>query len=138
MSRLGRHASGMKASDAVVLGRFSSLWSRLLASCKYVYVHREFLLDQSGRLFSIGDVKTGWFIIRYRRFTLDSPEIPFSMKTGISVVNLRQSGVNRGSIASQDPLAPSPKEMIVICCIHSLCFVNCMISCMFTHDITPV
>ena len=95
-------------------------------------------LDQNVRRVSIGDVKTGWFIIRYRRFTLDSPEIPFSMKMGISLVNSRQSGVNRGSIASQDPLAPSPKEMIVICCIHSLCFVNCMISCMLTHDITPV
>jgi hypothetical protein len=50
----------------------------------------------------------------------------------------RQSGVNRGSIATQDPLAPSPKEMIAFCCIHRLCFVNFMISCMFTHDITPV
>ena len=76
-------------------------------------------LDQNVRLFSIGDVKTGWFIIRYRRFTLDSPEIPFSMKMAISVVNSRQSGVNRGSIATQDPLAPSPKEMVDL--LYSQC-----------------
>ena len=108
---------GSMSSEAVVLaGSWSGLVFWRPAS---VYLHSVSFLDQNVPFFSIGDVKTGWFIIRYRRFTLDSPEIPFSMKMGISVVNSRQSGVNRGSIASQDPLAPSPKEMIVICCIHS-------------------
>ena len=128
---------GSRSSEAVVL------WPVLVVvSASDVLqvsnLHSVSFLDQNVRLFSIGDVKKGWFIIRYRRFTLDSPKIPFSMKMGISVVNSRQSGVNRGLIASQDPLAPSPKEMIVICCIHSLSFVNCMISCIFTHDITSV
>ena len=43
-------------------------------------LHSVSLLDQNGRLFSIGEVETCWFIIRYWRYTSDSLEIPFSVE----------------------------------------------------------
>ena len=42
-----------------------------------VYLYSRPLLDQNVRLFSISDVKTCCFIIRYRRLTLDSLKIRF-------------------------------------------------------------
>ena len=70
-----------------------------------VYLHRASLLDQNARLFSIGDAKTCWFIIRYRRYISDSLKIPFCAKIVIFVVHARQRGVNRGSVGKHDTLA---------------------------------
>ena len=67
-----------------------------------VYVHSESFLDQNDRFFQVGDVKTCWFIIRYRRYNLDSLKIRFSVKMGIFVVHARQTGVNKGSAGTQD------------------------------------
>ena len=86
-------------------------------------MHGEALLDESGRLFSIGDVKTCSLIIINWRYHLRFPQDSFSMKMRIVVVCTCQIGVNRDSVGTQDTLASSQKESIAIRCIHSPSFV---------------
>ena len=93
-----------------------------------VYLQGVPSLDQNGRLYSIGDVKTCRLMIKFWRFHLRFPQVSFSMKVDIFVVLTRQIGVNRGLVGTQDTLASSPTERSAICRIHSPSFVNCMIS----------
>ena len=47
-----------------------------------VYLHGVPSLDQNGRLYSIGDVKTCWFIIIFWRFHLRFPQDSFFYESG--------------------------------------------------------
>ena len=77
-----------------------------------VYLRRASFLDQNVRLFSIGDVKTCWFIITYSRLTPDSLKIRFFVQIDFFAAHGGQGGVNGGSEGTKDLLAWSPNNAV--------------------------
>ena len=93
-----------------------------------VYLRRASFLDQNVRLFSIGDVKTCWFIITYSRLTPDSLKIRFFVQIDFFAAHGGQGGVNGGSEGTKDLLAWSPNNAVRFGVFTVPSFVNCMIS----------
>ena len=99
ISCLGCDVGLRSARSWPVLGVVSASGVLQVLICMVIGVS---LLDQNARLFSIGEAKTCWFIIRYSRYTSDSLEIPVSVKLDFSAALHRRTGVNRGPVGTQD------------------------------------